>query len=123
MRRVLVALVCVVVGFAVYASLARWVLHGPVTPHSLAVSLDREAGSGGLEDVSPCRRTGAGAWTCDAHSEELSAAQRYELRMVPDGSCWRARRIDFSGPASDLPRVADDCVRLWQWSALDLLVG
>ena len=51
---------------------------------------------------------------------EGSGTAIYRVRVRPGSSCWNARRVrDLSG--GDMPRRADGCVYLWQWSLASLL--
>jgi hypothetical protein len=95
MRGFLLGLACAVLVFVAFAVVARSWLHGPVAPGSLGVSVGSQ------------------------HPEQSGGA-RYRVTTEPDGSCWTAERIqDYSeGP---MPLRAHDCVRLWQWWALDVL--
>ena len=120
MRGFLLGLLCAVLIFCAFAVVSRTWLHGPVAADSLGVSLDRSIGTGGMADAPDCRQRGARMWQCDVVEPEQSGGARYLVRTRPDGSCWTAERIeDYSeGP---MPRSAQDCVRLWQWSETDLL--
>jgi hypothetical protein len=125
-RRLLVAIVLL----AAYTGLAVYVLHGEVAAKTLVLSLDREIGSGGLDDESlpPCRPREAGAWSCEAFSTELSGTVRYDVVLRPGTSCWDAlldERFDaraerHSGP-SDMPTRASGCVHRWQWTVVDVV--
>jgi hypothetical protein len=120
MRGFLLGLLCAVLVFAGFAVVARTGLHGPVAPDTLAVSLDRSIGTGGMADAPDCERRGAHVWRCDVVEPEQSGGATYRVTTETGGSCWTAERIeDYSeGP---MPRRARDCVHLWQWSEFDLL--
>jgi hypothetical protein len=123
LRRLLIALV-LVVGVA---SLARSVLHGPVTGESLALSMDREIGSKGADDdeLPPCRLGTGPTWRCEAYSSDMSGTVRYDVVRRADSSCWDAVREAQTAReaelATDMPAHASGCVHRWQWTAVDLV--
>ena len=122
-RRLLIAFVLLVA----VAGLARFVLHGPVTGESLALSVDREIGAGGMVDdeLPACRRDTPATWRCEAYSSELSGPVRYDVVERANSSCWDAERAERSARAvelaTDLPARASGCVHRWQWTAVDLV--
>jgi hypothetical protein len=105
-----------------YALLARFVLHGPVTPDSLAEALTRESDSAGstLADPGRCRQTSAAVWSCSVVDQQGSGGARYEVRVDADGSCWRATLADDYSE-DGMPKSVDGCVYRWQWALTDLL--
>jgi hypothetical protein len=104
------------------ALLGRYVVRGPADSDGLAVALARETRSADqMFDEQRCRRTDrVGAYRCEVADSEGSGSAIYRVRVRPGSSCWDARRVrDLSG--GDMPRRAEGCVYLWQWSLGGLL--
>jgi hypothetical protein len=99
--------------FAVYAVLARTVIHGPVTPDSLGVSVAEEGGSM-FAEFSECRPAArAREWRC-TFSVDGSSGAEFRVRVRDGSSCWDASRVHGTG----LDRRLSGCVHRWQWSLL-----
>ena len=99
---------------------ARFVIHGPVKPSSLAHSVAFETDSAGIQlGYDECER-GPRKWICDVLDSSGSGSARYAV-VVDEGSCWRARRMDRGGYEGVMPRTAEGCVHLIEWSLLELL--
>jgi hypothetical protein len=112
--------VCAVVLFGVYALVARFVLSGPVTSGSLAVSVGRVSGSPGelLGGAGDCRRSiRAGEWRCEVSDAGGSGAVTYRVRERRGSSCWDGLLVEDSAEGG-MPRKISGCVRRWQWSLL-----
>ncbi len=102
--------------------LTRWVVHGTVDRDSLAVSVTDVAGGSALGYQPPCNfLPGPGAWECEVPAPSNSGQDGYLVRVTPGTSCWTATRVYDGSEGDDLPDRADGCVRLWQWSPVDLL--
>ncbi len=122
MRRFFRLLVVSVVIFAAFALLARFVLHGEVSPTSLNESLATEAGSADqlLDVPGRCDRSASSTWECLIGDSSGSGGATYRVAVARGSSCWEAQRVDdFS--ESGMPRVVSGCVHLWQWSVVDAL--
>jgi hypothetical protein len=123
LRRAFIALVALVA----LAGLARFAVHGPVTGGSLALSVDREIGAGGVHDdeLPACRRLAPGTWRCEAYSTEMSGTVRYDVAQRGRGSCWDAERAEQRARAvelaTDMPAHASGCVHRRQWTAMDVV--
>lgn len=100
------------------ASVARWVLHGPVNSDSLAEAVAIEAGS--LSSGSGCTFVKKSqTWVCEIPSREGSGSVTYELTMKDDSSCFDGVKVaSESEPPEDEPKTISGCVHLWQWSLL-----
>jgi hypothetical protein len=86
--------------------------YGRVNRHTLDASLTRETGGGSAlgPGVSPCRRAGAGAWSCDvADSSGSGGGATYRLTMR-DEHCWRAIKTRREVEGQTLPIHASGCV-------------
>lgn len=72
--------------FVVYAVLARFVLHGPVTSDSLAEAVTRESDSAGrtLDDPGRCRRRSATTWSCSVTDQQGSGGAAYRVWAPPE---------------------------------------
>jgi hypothetical protein len=102
--------------------LTRWWVHGHVDGGALATSVGRVTGGSPIGHVAPCEpRPGPGVWECDVPAPSNSGQDGYVVRVRPGTSCWTATRSYDGSEGDDLPARADGCVRLWQWSPLDLL--
>jgi hypothetical protein len=118
----LFAALALAIGFATYAVLARWALHGPVHAQSLGVSMVRATGS--LDDLfgdpSPCRRTARpDEWRCSVADPSFSGSLIYRVRVRPASSCWDGRLVSGTeGRYGD--GTVSGCVHRWQWSLLGL---
>jgi hypothetical protein len=110
------------VAFGAYALLARFVLHGPVTPDSLAEALTRESDSAGstLGDPGRCRQTAATTWNCSVVDRQGSGGARYTVTVDADRSCWQAT-LDEDHSEGGMPGIVNGCVHRWQWALTDLL--
>jgi hypothetical protein len=117
-------LVVLLVGCA-YALLARIVLHGPVGPRSLQVSVEHESGSGaGLlgDDAQRCERARQpGEWTCRVPARNGSGGAAYRVRVARGSSCWTGTLEEDDSEMGDMPKHLKGCVRRWQWRVLDVL--
>jgi hypothetical protein len=106
-----------------YALLARFVLHGPVDPMSLAVSVRREAASTDVYATAddPCRRIRPSVWMCIAHDgyDPRHSRSRYvEYRVrIRQGSCWDGHLVN-GWPGTSKPHAIRGCVHRWQWRFL-----
>jgi hypothetical protein len=99
-----------------FALLARFVLHGPVTEESLALSLSRASGSAdeALGSRGSCQRARrSGEWLC----EVFDGSGVVTYRVQAPGSCWNATR---TGGPSTMPHDVSDCVHVWEWSLSSL---
>jgi hypothetical protein len=110
------------IAFGVYALLARFVLHGPVSPDSLAEAVTRESDSAGssLDDPGRCRQASAAIWSCSVLDEQGSGGATYKVTVNADGSCWEAT-LDQDSSEGGMPGSLDGCVYRWQWALTDLL--
>lgn len=119
--RWLVLSAVVVLGFVACALAGRFVLHGPVTARSLAISVSRTAGSAAGSIVDDCApRRESGTWSCLVADSEGSGGATYRVRVRPGGSCWTATLQDRAA-AETMPSDLGGCVHRWQWSLVDLL--
>jgi hypothetical protein len=108
-----------VVVFVAYALLARFVLHGPVGPGTLQVSVERTAGSALPRYRGRCRRARrSGDWRCTISDHEGSGGVTYRVSVRPGSSCWHGEIVEDLSEGAPMPRKIDDCVHLWQWSLL-----
>jgi hypothetical protein len=107
-----------VVGFAAYAPIARFVLHGPVDAQSLSTSLLRELGleRGGGAGCRPARPR---EWRCRVMAALDSGDVPYRLRVRPNSSCWEATIGDGYGEDGRYPEHVSGCVHRWQWSLFE----
>jgi hypothetical protein len=81
-------------------------LHGPVTPKTLTLSVERVIeGRESVDLVQGCTEQRAGRWRCAVFGP-TSRPTRYEVR-IRDGSCWTARLL--SGDRS-VDREPSGCV-------------
>jgi hypothetical protein len=115
-------LVAVATVFVCFALLARFVVHGEVTPRSLHDALTAEAPSAGeiLGEKGTCKRTRPRVWTCAITDSAGSGGAEYRVTVRRNSSCWDARlRID--GSEGGMPKKVSGCVHLWQWSLFDLV--
>ena len=113
----LVVLLVAVLGAGVFAVLARFVLHGEVTPRSLFVSVEDASGSAGLifKDEGRCRpwRGREGLWRCTVRDAAGSGGATYRVRMRSGSSCWDARLTDDDSEGT-MPEMLDGCVYRWE---------
>lgn len=109
--RALAALAAALLLLALYVGLNYAVLHGPVDRDSLQNSVERSAGTGDVGQ--PCKPLAAArTWRCQAWDDGYSGTVFYRVRVEPDSSCWKARRVSqsFEGP---MPDRLDGCVSRW----------
>jgi hypothetical protein len=112
----LVVLLAAVLAAGAYAALARFVIHGEVTPRTLFVSLEDKTGSAGLifEDKGRCRkRSRPLLWRCTVRDREGSGGATYRVRMRPHSSCWDARLTEDESEGG-MPDLLDGCVYRWE---------
>jgi len=110
------ALLAVSFAFVAFALLGRFVLHGPVSQHSLEVSVHRAAALGMLPEAASCKRA-VRVWHCMAYDDSGGGAT-YEVKLRPGSSCWNGRMTQNASYEVDPPRELGGCVRRWQWSIL-----
>jgi hypothetical protein len=124
MRRVALLTLLAALAVGGYALLARFVLHGPVTGHSLFQSVEHASGSAGRVlggAGGRCRRRTKTAtrWSCSVADREGSGGATYRVRVERGTSCWHgALASDYS--EGGMPKAIHGCVYRWQWSLLDL---
>jgi hypothetical protein len=81
----------------------------PLSAKSLANSVERETGSGGV--AGRCSKREDDRWRCTAADPQGSGSASYEV--TADGGCWRARRSSPEGyTETPMPRRAEGCTRL-----------
>ena len=89
---------CAIAGFVVYALLARFVVHGPVSASSLAGSVTDASGSAGggvLDYPGRCRRLPAAAtWRCVVMDGDGSGGAASMVRLRAGSSCWDGALVD-----------------------------
>ncbi len=118
MRRAGTGLAVIVVLFwSVFV--ARFVLHGPVTPERLAWSVAGETGSAAwVLDTEPhCERAAdRRRWRCTVMDSGGSGGVDYAITMRGESSCWRGRLVSETGEV--MPERADGCLSLLSLIAL-----
>ncbi|MDA0173593.1 hypothetical protein OJ998_31100 [Solirubrobacter taibaiensis] len=102
--------------FAWFALAANSVIRAPADERSLEVSIYRTAGFGLLMDAD-CDHA---LTRCSVYDDSGGGATYVMTRR--NRSCWEARRIENFSYEVDPPLTLDGCVRLWQWSLLDVLI-
>jgi hypothetical protein len=102
--------------FAWFALAANSVIRAPADERSLQVSINRTAGFGLLMDAD-CDR----ALTRCVIYDDSGGGASYAMTLR-NRSCWEARLIDNFSYEVEPPLKLTSCVRLWQWSLLDLLI-
>jgi hypothetical protein len=74
-------------------------LHGPVTPETLTLSVERViAGREGTGQPEGCVQQRVARWRCAVYGP-ASRTTIYEVR-VHDGSCWTANLLDSGGQST-----------------------
>jgi len=105
--------VVALVGLAIFGIVRAIVPdYGRVDRRTLDASLTRETGGGSAlgPGVSPCRRAGGEAWSCDvADTSGSGGGATYRLRMK-DEHCWRAVKTRRESEGASLPVHASGCV-------------
>ena len=104
------------------ASLARWVIHGPVKASSLEHSVESSSDLSGTVGTrsGTCQRTVQRAiWTCTLEGSHGRGNVTYSITVKPGSSCWTGVVL-VQDPIEPLPARIDGCVHLWQWSLADI---
>lgn len=122
LRRAFAICALALTAFAIFAILARFVIHGPVSGSALVDAVERESDSAGqvLDDDGRCRELRNLIWRCSVTDQEGSGGATYRVRLRSDSSCWDAR-LAADGPEGGMSETLTGCVYLWQWSLLDAL--
>jgi len=102
--------------FAWFALTARFVIRAPMDERSLEVSIDETAGFGLLADAN-CDQALTRCVVYDDSGGGASYAMTHRNR-----SCWNARLIENASYEVEPPPTLSGCVRLWQWSIVDVLI-
>ena len=103
-------------GFAWFALAASSVIRAPMDERSLEVSIHRTAGFGLLMDAD-CDHALTRCAVYDDSGGGASYAMTHRNR-----SCWEARLIENVSYEVEPPLTLSSCVRLWQWSIVDVLI-
>jgi hypothetical protein len=110
--RIVIAIGSALLLLALYVGLNYAVLHGPVDGDSLRQSVGRATDT--LATDEPCEPLAeARTWHCEVWDTGQSGTVPYRVRVAPDSSCWRGRRIGshpVEGPMPDRPSA---CVYRW----------
>ena len=103
-------------GFAWFALAASSVIRAPMDERSLEVSINR-VGSIGMFVDADCDPA---LTRCTVYGDSGGSAT-YAMTHR-NRSCWEARRIASTAYGEEPALELSSCVRLWQWSMLDLLI-